>query len=556
MPEAHDVPVLIVGGGIVGLCASLFLSHQGVKSLVVERHAGTSIHPRARGVNRRTMELFREIGVADAVRDAGADLSPSMGIYHGRSLAEVIEPLKRSAAAAPAGGRRMPGAAYFEWLGPAEGARGTQDKVEPVLLAAARERGGEMRFHTECVGFDQDENGITATLRDRTTEAESPVRAAYMIAADGAGSPVRRELGVPTTGAGRLGYLLNILFEADLAELVRGREFSLCLVDRPEVKGLFTSINNSDVWVFHLSYIPGPGSHAEDFTPERCRDLIRIALGMPDVDIHVKSILPWEPTVRVAESFQHGRIFLAGDAAHQMPPYGGQGATSGIADVHNLAWKLAAVLNKEANRSLLATYDAERVPIGRLVSEESGAMADEHGLISTWKSLPAIWALVKRMPRLAGYGYSYTSQAINTEDATPLWWRAIGLLPSLSYIIGIDGQAGTRAPHLWVSLKDRRISTLDLFGKGFVVVAGSEGNMWQEVAPRVAATLGVQLASYRAGPSGDLVAPSGRWESLAGITKNGALLMRPDGFVAWRSWTTPPNAERKLEEVLKGVLCR
>lgn len=186
------VPVLIVGGGMVGLSASLFLSYHGIQSLLVERHASTSIHPRARGLNRRTMELYREIGPDEAVRAAGASLAPSMGIYQGPSLVEVIEPVPRSEKSEP---RRLPGAPFYEYLGPVEGMRGTQDMVEPVLLAAARDRGGDLRFSTECIAFDQDDNGVTATLRNGLTHEEWTVHAAYMIAADGAGSPIRQKLG-------------------------------------------------------------------------------------------------------------------------------------------------------------------------------------------------------------------------------------------------------------------------------------------------------------------------------------------------------------------------
>ena len=177
----------------------------------------------------------------------------------------------------------------------------TQDMLQPVLLDVARQQGGEVRFNTECISVGQDSQGVTASLKDRESKEISTVRAKYLIAADGASSPIRASLNVPTTGRGTMGHLLNILFQSDLMFLVQGREFSLCNIEHPEVHGLFASINNSDRWVFQPSYDPSKGEKASDITKEKCSDLLRLALGMSEIEIDIKSILPWEHTVRVAE---------------------------------------------------------------------------------------------------------------------------------------------------------------------------------------------------------------------------------------------------------------
>lgn len=545
--ETH-IPVLIVGGGIVGLSASLFLSHHGISSLLVERHMGTSIHPRARGVNGRTMELYRELGIDEIVRAAGAELADTLGLYKGQTLREVIEAQPRKDESQK---KKRPGAGLLAKISPTVAARGTQDKIEPVLLAAARERGGDLRFSTELLSFEQDETDVTATVRERANGKEYTVRADYMIAADGANSRTRSILGVTTSGRGSLGHLLNILFQADLSELVRGRKFSICRIDRPEVHGLFTSINNSDRWVFHLSYDLAKGEKAEDFPPERCKELLHLALGLPEIELEIKSILPWESAMRVADSFQYGRVFLAGDAAHQMPPWGGQGANSGIADAHNLAWKLAAVLKGQATPALLTTYDSERRPVGYLAADESAAAADEHGLLNLRKSA-AILSIVRRMPRLLGYGYEYTSQAIVSDhtSAKSLLWQL------LSGTLGLDGRPGTRAPHIWVEYQGKRISTLDLFGKGFVLLVGPAGDAWCKAASTVAARLSIDLVAYRIGPAGELFDSTNRWKTRSGISAQGALLVRPDGFVAWRARKQSGNLELELEQTLTRVLFR
>ncbi|MCJ1227039.1 hypothetical protein MMC12_003694 [Toensbergia leucococca] len=550
MSSETQVPVLIIGGGIVGLSASLCLSHHGIHSLVIERHSGTSIHPRARSVNARTMELYRALGIEDRVREAGASLSASMGILSGHTLKEVIEARPRTT-----GPRKFPLSGLLAPISPVSGTFVTQDMIEPVLVDVARERRGDVRFYTECLSVEQDGDGVTATLKDRESGITSTVRADYLIAADGAGSPIRTQLNTPTTGRGAMGHLLNILFHADLEPLVQRREFSLCSIQRPELNGLFTAINNRDRWVFHLSYDISKGEKASDFPPQKCKELLRIALGMPNIEIDITSILPWEPSVRIAERLQHERIFLAGDAAHQMPPWGGQGANSGIADVDNLAWKLAAVLKGHAGKALLETYDVERIPVGRAAAEASANGADERGIISTKLNLTVVMGWLRRIPLLSGHGYCYAGKAICAEDTFPLGgltWRPWNV-PSL--FLSLDGRPGSRVPHLWVQRRGKRISTLDLCGKNFVLLAGAEGVEWVDAAKKSSEALGIDVVAYCVGPEGDLVASKGVFEAAAGVDSRGAVLVRPDDFVAWRQRRRGLDFRAGLERALRQALC-
>jgi putative polyketide hydroxylase len=528
MAMAERVPVLVVGAGVTGLSASLFLAQQGVRALVVEQRAGTNPYPRARGVNGRTMELMRELGLADEIRAAGERLAPAVGLYTGATLVEVLRRrgqgswmMRRMRARGMRGqeNKRSP-------TGPC---RCTQDIFEPILLRAARERGVDARFSTELISFAQDLAGVTATLRDRATGTEHSVRADYLIGADGARSPVRASVGIARSGSRTYGHQVNVLFRADLAALVRGREFSLCLVENTAVRGLIASIDNADTWVIHISYDPERGERPEDFTPARCEALVREAVGISDLQVAILGVSPWQSAVRIAERYRQGRVFLAGDAAHSIPPWGGLGANTAIQDAHNLAWKLGLVLADTARESLLDTYETERLPVGRAAGEISGRMNGVRGLIAVPRRLGAlrtVWAMRHVFPYLT-MGYGYASSAVALEPGKPPG-------PGTS---SLDGRPGTRTPHAWLMRGEKRLSTLDLIGGRFVLLAGDNANEWCDAAQEEAKRLGVRLDCERLAE-----------HQALGIGRDGAVLVRPDGIVAWRS------RERGPKEILVRAL--
>lgn len=508
--------VIIVGAGVAGLSAALFLLQQGITPLLVERHKGTSIHPRARGFDVRTMELYRELGLAEAIREAGKALAPAWGILHDTSLADALAKRKRLKKQRP---EKM-----FEGLGalsPEMGARCTQDLSEPVLLAAALERGADIRFYTELLSFTQDDSGVLAVLRNRENGEEWQVQALYLIAADGAKSPVRTALHASTVGKGALSHLLNIYFEAPLGEYVRNREFSILLIKKPLLRGMLTAINNNDRWVFHL-YNPA----AETFKEEDILPVLREVIGIPDIPVRIISILPWQPTIMVVKEMRHGRVFLAGDAAHVMTPYGGKGANTGIQDAHNLAWKLAAVLKGQAGAALLQTYTDERQPIGLRNAQRSGRWADRYGLLK--KNFTLVtgmigWVLVMKVFESLGL------RSLSRRAA----WRGIGDLVGLPvYKYG----KGVRLPHLWIK---SNVSTLDLLGKEFVLITGRNGEGWKKAA----LSFGNIIKVHDLGNAGKRL----------GINADGALLVRPDGFIAWKSDGIKDDPVTALKTALQNL---
>jgi putative polyketide hydroxylase len=524
MPEP-PTPVLIAGGGTVGLSAAVCLAEQGVPAVVVERRAGISIHPRALGVGVRTIEILRSLGLEEAVLAVGRRLVFGQGRISARTLASAdwtslskAPPLTAGALPSPAPG----------------GAACSQDLLDEILLGAARERGVEVRFGAEVVAVEQDAEGVTATVAARQ-DGDAPLRteslrARYLIVADGAGGSLREALGVPVSGPGLLGPpIVNILFRADLRELLQGHEITLGILQNKELRpGLLIAIDGRERWVLHVSFDPDEGESAADFTPERCRDLVaRAALGVPELPVEILSVLPWRVAARLADRFREGRIFLMGDAAHVMPPLGGFGMNTGIADAHNLAWKLARALRGQAGPALLDSYDAERRPVARFTMDQALLRLERPELH---------WDPSRTAEREA--------RGIAADAVVHLGYRYGSAAPSLFDLErDLDGSPGSRVPHAWLEWEGRRVSTLDFAGPGFALLAGPEAGDWCDAAAAVAERLEMDLRAFRI--------PDEAWCRAAGVGDRGALLVRPDGFVAWR---VEDDAEDGAAAVLERVL--
>ena len=374
-----EVPVLVVGGSLVGLSTALFLARHGVRSLVVERHSGTAIHPRAGHFNLRTLEILRQAGLEETIRRRSAEqYPPGGGISNVESLA----------------GREI--AMFFADLnaGVAEFSPTirlfiNQDALEPILRVRAGELGAELRYRTECTSLEQDDDGVTAVLTDLETGEQSRVRARYVVAADGNRSPVRNRLGIPMRGHGVLSNSITIYFRAerDLAPLLAGRNQGVHYVTNPVLRGFFRldRSGNGGFLVVNLvgdtarpeivaAYPEAPWANvAEGITKERALELLRAAIGVPGMPLVIEDIATWQAVADIADRYSDGRVFLAGDAVHVVPPNGGFGGNTGVHDAHNIAWKLALVLNGTAGPGLLATYDAERRPVGEFTVEQSYA---------------------------------------------------------------------------------------------------------------------------------------------------------------------------------------
>src|SRR4051795_3712811 len=471
MPDA-EVPVLIVGGSLVGLTTAMLLGHHGVPSLSVERHAGTAIRPRAGHFQLRTMELLRQLGLEERVRAKSLETySPTGGIsavesLAGRELATYVKELNEG----------------VEGFSPTMRVFINQDALEPLLLERALELGATLRRRTEAIALEQDDDGVTVRVRDLDSGDESEVRARYVVAADGNRSPLRSRLGIGMRGYGQLSRSITIYFRADCAELLRDRNQGVLYVHNPKLRGFFRldRTGGSGFLVINTVGEDVTQDSAVDvqsgLTRERALEFLRTAIGT-DMPMEVLDIAPWQAEANCAERLQAGRVFLVGDAAHVVPPNGGFGGNTRVPDPHHLPWKLAAgvkggaraaqnpagklaaVVRGEAGPRLLDTYEAERLPLCELMVRQAYTryatrVVPERGIEDADPAVPDIELEIGLVMRSAAI------LADGPDDG------ALHLPPS-----ALDGRPGTRAPHVW--LADGR-STLDLFGSQFVVLRPAE----------------------------------------------------------------------------------
>jgi len=400
--------------------------------------------------------------------------------------------------------------------------------------------------------FEQDDAGVVAVLRSRDGGAPRKVRARYLIAADGAHSVVRERLSIGMAGRGSFASCATIYFKADLRALIGDRNLSVVYVNQAGLLAFFRFAITQDAGflaVFKASDEDGRDLRdAKGLTPERCAALVRAALGAPaDFYIQIGDVQPWSATAATAAVFRQTRVFLAGDAAHLMPPTGGFGGNTGIADVHNLAWKLGLVLDGAAGPALLDTYDLERRPQCNLIVEQAYARYVKR----VDPSLPSNDLAPLLDDASIELGSVYASGAVLDDDDPT---RGDGAM--LEDPRQPSGRPGARVPHFRLRRGAVDLSTLDLAGQGFVLLTGTSGQAWMQAADALAATGKIPLRAHRIAPDGDLADPGGRFESAVGIGARGALLLRPDGVIGWRARDAEADPRARLHEVMRRLTAR
>jgi 2,4-dichlorophenol 6-monooxygenase len=585
----EEVPVLIVGGGGAGLTSSMLLARLGVDHLLVSARPQTSDLPKAHVLNQRAMEVLDDAGVADAIAEQSTppEQMAATAFYAGFAGPD------------PDYGRRLArlecwgaGGADESWraASPWRQLNLPQIRLEPLLKARAEELSpGRIRFGHELVDLEQDAEGVRATVRDNASGRRYVVRSQYLLGADG-GRRVASLVGVGYEGLGVVTQTATLHVSADFSPWAPDPDVLIRWIFSPQAGVLVVMVPMgpqrwgpaSEEWVIHLNYPVGDPRAQSDAQVEADA---RQALGLPDIPWKIHKITRWSVEAVLASSFRAGRVFLVGDAAHRHPPTGGLGLTSAIHDAQNLCWKLALVLAGHASPALLDTYEAERRPVDERNAQRSLENAVNHFAIGAelglshestpgqnMERLRRMWAgrpedaghrsAVLRSMRAQSmefselnveYGYSYQSAAVVPDgSAAPAPADEIRVYQPST-------RPGAPLPHAWVDDEDgHRRPVKDLVAPGrFLLIAGEDGQAWCEAARQLAAEANLPLDALRIGHlDGDLYDPRCTWLRHRQIAAGGAVLVRPDRFIAWRHPAGTGDPRAALAAALSQILAR
>ncbi|MDD5198710.1 MAG: FAD-dependent monooxygenase [Terrimicrobiaceae bacterium] len=537
--STRDYEVAIIGGGPCGLLTALLLARRGIRCAIFERKPEPIQHPRAMAISRRSAEILQQLGLRQAMDTTG--LGPpaySLAIWSESLTGEVYG--------------RVPWHADGPAVAPYSGFHCPQTTTERVLLDALEREGDASIFfdHEITALADAGDHARLTVHRDGRGQTFD-VTSAYVVAADGAGSSVRHWLDIKAVGPGDLGHFLNTFFRASYGAHLDGRRAVLNHILRADLFEVFVAVNGDDLWLMH--HFLQPGEHPADYPPERLAELVKAASGLPGVPVEILGASPWVMSPKVAASFRKGRVFLTGDAAARLSPAAGLGMNTGLQSAHNLAWKLAAAL-RGAPQSLLDSYDAERRGQVMHTFETSNDFGSETweivnaGLAGDFTRVRDLVANSRRGGSGIGLdlGWRYERGAFIAESSPPLEPEDVDTYhPSAT--------PGRRAPHVQIERDGLSLSTLDLFGLGFALLVAGDAAPWRAAVDPQARFAGFELELFQIGGAEGYADSDGHFQGLYGLNPGGAVLVRPDGVVGWRSRDCAPGGlARALAAILAG----
>ncbi|MDP9188199.1 MAG: FAD-dependent monooxygenase [Actinomycetota bacterium] len=581
MSNPIETDVLVVGSGPAGSAAALFLSAHGVEHTVVTKYRWTSNTPRSHITNQRTVEILRNEGLEDEVKRLGTP-QPLMGdtVFCTSLAGEEFARLHTW-------GTHPQRLADYTLASPSIFYDLPQNILEPILLGNAAERGSKVRFNTEYLSLVQDDEGVTATVRDRVTGEEYEIRAKYLIGADGGRSKVAEDIGLPMEGAMDLAGSMNIIFKADLSQYVAHRPSVLYWILQPGSAiggiglGLCRMVRPWNEWLIVWGY------DIEDEPPELTEaEATKIAhnlIGDDTIPLEITSTSLWTNNRMWAGRYSEGRVHCMGDACHRHPPSNGLGSNTSIQDAYNLTWKLALVLDGKADPALLDSFNEERAPIGEQIVKRANQSIDEFGpifealgLLEKNASIDQIKANIEARkedtPEAAEQrrklkeaielkNYEFNAHGVEMNHR----YRSVAVIPDGSpepefhrdpeLYYHATTWSGARMPHCWLEQEGRKVSTIDLVGHGrFTLLTSIGGDRWVEAAKPVSKQAGIEIAAYLIGPGREVMDTYDDWARIREVEEGGCLLVRPDMHIAWRSHELVEDPAAALAAALESIL--
>ncbi|PVH77023.1 hypothetical protein DL98DRAFT_639444 [Cadophora sp. DSE1049] len=580
--------VLVVGAGVTGLSLSILLRNLGVRTLTIAKHRGTATAPRAHITNQRIMEIFRDIGIEEQVKELSTPLK-EVGNF---VLTTNITDRKQEIGRYSCYGAGVDQLTRFSKASPCEMMNIPQHLLEQILLKRASGGGSDVRFYNELLHIEETNGKVSARVRDRHTQAEYMVRARYVVGADGANSTVAKQLGITFQGKSKVMSMVSSWLEVDLTEYTAYRPAAIYFLLAPGNaywvgSGTCVMVKPFTEWILNQQYDSEDGD--PDTSDHGVIEHARKVLSLPaDMPIRVKNASKWQVNNTVATTYRKGRVLLAGDAAHRHPPASGLGSNTCVQDAYNLAWKLALVVSGHAEEQLLESYSQERQPIGQ-------------GVVS--HAMQTLYNLTK-VPQTLGFrrgqsveeGYAsleelFCADSPQGEKRREQWQEVIRLQHRRSNALGLqlghrynttdqnscavvdDGtpypehkvdavlfyepttHPGAYLPHVYIEHDGRRISTLDIIPHGkFGLFVGISGKAWHNEMREINQEIGIEVSVHAIGYRCDYNDVLGEWTELREVRDSGAILVRPDRHIAWRCIRRPENPTEALRIAFHQIL--